>query len=116
MTRKFTFIGVLLAFSLIISSCGTNAEDIKLSDLETACDYVDAQIVCAEAIIDMGEDKDFSDFDEWLEEDKEELEAIKKKVVEIRAAFRKKYTEAEFKECDSYEELLKLKKELNNID
>ena len=115
---------VIIAFSfasMTMLSCTQKAEDIKLSDLKTACDIVNALIKVADAGIKWEEkyDKEIKedDFDsekEGLEiyqkriKEKEEKlwaerEVLKKKLREIIEAAGKKYTAAEIRECPNFE-------------
>ena len=128
---------VIIAFSfasITMLSCTQKAEDIKLSDLKTACDFVSALGKVADAGIKWEEKYDKvrkeDEFDseaasksesgglEELEiynkrikekEDKlwAEREVLKKKLREITEAAGKKYTEIEVKECPDFEMLEK---------
>lgn len=128
---------VIIAFSfasITMLSCTQKAEDIKLSDLKTACDFVNALGKVADAGIKWEEKYDKvrkeDEFDseaasksesgglEELEiynkrikekEDKlwAEREVLKKKLREITEAAGKKYTEIEVKECPDFEMLEK---------
>ncbi len=127
---------VIIAFSfasMTMLSCTQKAEDIKLSDLKTACDFVSALGKVADAGIKWEEKKDklrkedefdsegFDSQKEALEgleihnkrikekEDKlwAEREVLKKKLREIIEAAGKKYTEIEVKECPDFEMLEK---------
>tara|TARA_B110000305_G_C19303934_1_gene570538 strand:- start:436 stop:768 length:333 start_codon:yes stop_codon:yes gene_type:complete len=105
MKKSIKFFGAILLASFIISSCGTNAKDIKLSDLDESCDYIEAMINCAEEMIAIRGDKNISDL---TDEVKEEFEAISDKVEDIEKACKKKYTRAEVEECSRFEEMKKL--------
>jgi hypothetical protein len=128
---------VIIAFSfasITMLSCTQKAEDIKLSDLKTACDFVSALGKVADAGIKWEEKYDKvrkeDEFDseaasksesgglEELEiynkrikekEDKlwAEREVLKKKLREITEAAGKKYTEIGVKECPDFEMLEK---------
>lgn len=115
---------VIIAFSfasMTMLSCTQKAEDIKLSDLKTACDIVNALIKVADAGIKWEEkyDKEIKedDFDSEKEEleiyqkrikEKEEKlwaerEVLKEKLKEIAEVAEKKYTAAEIRECPNFE-------------
>ena len=115
---------VIIAFSfasITMLSCTQKAEDIKLSDLKTACDIVNALIKVADAGIKWEEkyDKEIKedDFDSEKEEleiyqkrikEKEEKlwaerEVLKEKLKEIAEVAEKKYTAAEIRECPNFE-------------
>ena len=103
--KSIIFFGAILFASFIITSCGTDAKDIKLSDLDGPCDYVEAGITCAKevlAIRDAHPDKKG-----W-----KEAEDILDKYLVIGAAMKTKYTRAEVEECGSFEELQKLSRRL----
>ena len=44
-----------VAFSFMFVGCGQSASDIKLSDLDAACDYVEAFNIVADEMIEMEE-------------------------------------------------------------
>jgi len=96
---KTTLLLMLTVFSI---SCSTNADDIKLNDLKTSCDYVDAINTIAEKMIMLKGDKKT---DQLSPEVKSEMEVWTKKLKEISLAAAKKYTEAEIKECADFEKL-----------
>ena len=99
--RKFltSFAAVVLALSFL-SSCGTAAKDIKVADLETACDFADAMMsVSSEAAKITAEIKD----DKATPEQDKEIEALTKKMTEIAtAAVEKKIDMTEVAKCDGY--------------
>jgi Spy/CpxP family protein refolding chaperone len=110
MKKITTFLGAALFASLILSSCGTDAKDIKLSDLDTACDYVEAMIICAEEMTEIKGDHD--NRSDLSKDEQEEYKEISQKMRDVSQACRKKFTKAEVKECDDYDELDKLMDEL----
>lgn len=93
-------IAVVLFISMVTIGCTKKPEDIKLSELETTCDYVDAIEICVDAAIEMMGDKEFEDLSE---EEKEYLEVIEDKLEDIERAGSKKFTESEVKECPNFE-------------
>ena len=110
MKNSITFLGVILFSSLMLSSCGTDAKDIKLSDLDTACDYVEAMIICAEEMTEIKGNKERRS--ELSDDEQDEYKEVWDKFRDVSKACRKKYTKAEVEECDDFEELDKLMDEL----
>lgn len=51
MKKVMAILGVALFTSMIMLGCTQKPENIKLSDLKTACDYIDALEKCGDAII-----------------------------------------------------------------
>jgi hypothetical protein len=95
------FVSILFA-SLVLSGCSSDPKDIKLSDLKSACDYVDAAEKIIDATIDFGKNKDL---DNLSKEDKKEIKALQDKIEEIGEAAEKKYTRTELNECKSFERI-----------
>jgi hypothetical protein len=96
---KTTLFLMLTMFSI---SCSTNPDDIKLNDLKTSCDYVDAMNKVYDQMIKL---KGKKTIDQLTQEEKSEMEVWTKKFKEIALAASKKYTEAEVKECADFEKL-----------
>ncbi len=109
MKKITTFLGVFLFAALILSSCGTDAKDINVSDLDTPCDYIDAMLVCAE---EMTEIKGDQDYDDLSKDDKKEMDAIRDKFKEIGKAGQKKFDKDEVRDCDGFDKLDDLMDEL----
>jgi hypothetical protein len=93
---------LFLMLTMLFISCSTNADDIKLNDLKTSCDYVDAMNKIYEQMIKIKGD---TKVNELGAEKKAEMEVWTKKMKEIALAASKKYTEAEVKECADFEKL-----------
>ena len=98
------FFTVIFILSML-TSCSQKPTEIKLSDLVTACDYTDAMEKCVDAIIEIKKEAaelyDGNTGD--LSSDKKVYYTkLKRKRKQIRKALRKKYIEAEYKECESY--------------
>ena len=100
MKKVMTILGVALFASMIMGGCAQKPENIKLSDLETVCDYVDAMEKCGDAMIKTMENKKGEDLSQ---EDKDYMKVLKDKIKDIGKAAEKKYTEDEAKECPSFE-------------
>ncbi len=93
---------LLMLLTMFLNSCSTNADDIKLNDLKTSCDYVDALNKGYEQMIELKGKKT----DEQLTpEVKKDLEEWFVKLTQINMAFSKKYTKEEAKECANFEKL-----------
>ena len=86
--------------SMIMLSCTQKAEDIKLSNLKTACDYIDAMEKISDAAIKTKGDKSKGDLSQ---EDKNYLKVLKNKIEDIGGSAEKKYTLAELEECSNFE-------------
>lgn len=115
---------VITAFSfasITMLSCTQKAEDIKLSDLKTACDVVSSVGIVADAQIKNKKDREESlekigkeDWEKYTKESDEiekkywELsEVLEKKLKEIMEVAEKKYTKKELQECPGIESLEK---------
>ena len=100
-----TIFGVVIFASFMLTSCSQKPTEIKLSDLDTACDYMDAIEKCVDAIIEIKDDK--RSISELTEEKQEYARQLKKKIREIEKAGSKKFTKAEAKECKNYDGISK---------
>jgi hypothetical protein len=109
MKKLMTILIVALFTSMIMGSCSQKPENIKLSDLETACDYVDAMEKCGDAMIKVMENKKREDLSQ---EDKDYMKVLNDKLKEIGKAASKKYTEEEAEECPNFQSV---KDKLKNI-
>lgn len=108
--KKFTLaLGAILFMSLIFTGCGTDAKDIKLSDLEEVCDYTEAMNIVVDEALEI---MDGRKRDDLSEKEKAEIKELRHKFRDISRAADKKYTKAELKECDDYKDLRKKMKEL----
>ena len=111
MNKIMTTLGAIIIASAMLLSCSQKPTEIKLSDLNTACDYVDAIEKCFDALIELkGENENFDDLPEDQQEYAEQLED---KLEEIGEAAEKKYTEAEIKECENFERVLEKSKKVS---
>jgi hypothetical protein len=92
---------ILLFFNL--SSCENSSSDVKLNELNSSCDYVNTTNNILDQIINLrGEKTD----EQLTTEEKIKLEEWQVKLKQIGKAGNKKYTQAEFKECPNYENLM----------
>lgn len=113
MKNNYTF--YLISLIIIISSfgCSQKPQDIKLSDLHTACDYIDAVDQVCDVAIELKGEKKINDL---TEEDRKKYEELKSKAIQIAFAGGKKYTGAEFEECPKQKELAeKIKKAFDGL-
>lgn len=96
--NKKSFLLVLITFAII--SCSKKPEDIKLSDLKSSCDYVDAlEIVIDEGLLLFKVKK----IEELSTEENLYLNKLYEKLEEIVEAGDKKFSESEFEECPNYD-------------
>ncbi len=104
-----------ILFLAILSSCGgSSAEDIKVSELETACDFTDAMNTCFKEIIAIKGDAESAE--DLTEEDQKRGLRIVKKVKKIQKALRKSDLEkSDLEECPNYEETEELAEELEAV-
>jgi hypothetical protein len=102
MKNKYTNHLICLLFIFNSMGCSQNPKDIKLSDLHTACDYIDAIDQVCDVAIDLKGDKKVKDL---TEEEKKKYQELETKAYQIAFAGGKKYTPAEFKECPKQKEL-----------
>ena len=106
---------VLLSITSItfLGSCGSgnSAEDIEVSKLETACDFVSAMKTCAEEAIAIKGDAESPD--DLSEDDKAKGMKVAQKIMEIgKAATAKGIKESELMDCPEFEEMTKMMKEM----
>jgi uncharacterized lipoprotein YajG len=105
-----TIFGTVIFASFMLTSCSQKPTEIKLSDLDTVCDYVDAIEKCVDAIIEIKDDK--TDISELPEEKQEYARQLMEKLRQIEKAGEKKFTNAEAKECKNYEAIKNKRKSL----
>jgi hypothetical protein len=79
------------------SSFAQRPEDIKLSNLKTACDYTSAIEKLADAALKIKTEQNYE-----FENSQEHLDLLENKLKDILEAGRKKFTEAEFRECPNW--------------
>lgn len=90
----------IFAITLLVSSCHTKPEDIKLNDLKSVCEYVEAMEQVIDADIKLMKERDIS----MLSDDERAYRKdIRKKLMEIAKAAEKKYSIAEVNECENFE-------------
>jgi hypothetical protein len=95
-----SFAAVVLALSFL-TSCGTDAKDIKVADLETACDYADAMTSVASAIVELqAEVKEGEEPTPEQEKEKKDLDAKMNEITQ--AAINKEVSFEEVKACEGY--------------
>ena len=100
MKKALTVFGAVIFASFMMTSCSQKPTEIKLSNLHTVCDYVDAIEKCVDAIIETKEDK--TSISELPKEKQEYVKQLKMKIRDIERAANKKFTKAEAKECSNF--------------
>ena len=109
-----TILGVALFTSMILLGCTQKPENIKLSDLKTACDYIDALEKCGDAIIKLKKLAliRYQEGGNSLEDFSQEIKVLQEKIEVIGKAGDKKFTKDEFNECPSFD---RIKEKMNKI-
>ena len=99
----------------ILSSCGgSSAEDIKVSELENACDFTDAMNTCFKEVIALKGDAESAD--DLTEEDQKRGLRLMRKIQKIEKALKKSGLEkSDLEECPNYEETEELAEELEGV-
>ena len=88
---------------MLFTSCSVKPTEIDVSDLETVCDYVDAQEKCLVAYDEvMGNSKRTS---ELPEDQAIYARELRKKFKEIEAAAQDEFSRSECKTCPNYERM-----------
>ena len=107
-------LGVALFTSMIMLGCTQKPENIKLSDLKTACDYIDALEKCGDAIIKLKKPAltRYQEGGKSLEDFSQEIKVLQEKIEVIGKAGDKKFTKDEFNECPSFD---RIKEKMNKI-
>ena len=114
MKKVMTILGVALFTSMILLGCTQKPENIKLSDLKTACDYIDALEKCGDAIIKLKKLAliRYQEGGNSLEDFSQEINVLQEKIDVIGKAGDKKFTKDEFNECPSFD---RIKEKMNKI-
>ena len=104
----------ILLPSMILAGCTKKSEDIELSDLKTACDYVDAYELLGDSMIKLmvlepGIHKGreiVTVFEGVSQEEKDRFKVLKEKRRLVHRARLEKYTNEELMECSNYQRVL----------
>ena len=114
MKKVMTILGVALFTSMILLGCTQKPENIKLTDLKTACDYIDALEKCGDAIIKLKKLAliRYQEGGNSLEDFSQEINVLQEKIDVIGKAGDKKFTKDEFNECPSFD---RIKEKMNKI-
>ena len=114
MKKVMAILGVALFTSMIMLGCTQKPENIKLSDLKTACDYIDALEKCGDAIIKLKKTAltRYQEGGNSLEDFSQEIKVLQEKIEVIGKAGDKKFTKDEFNECHSFD---RIKEKMNKI-
>ena len=96
----------LIATFLSVGCTQQQPEDIKLSELETACEYVDAVEICLNSLEEM-EAKYGKDVDEsqLSSEDRARVVVIQEVMAEIIQELPKKFDMADVMKCPNFEKV-----------
>jgi len=116
---KNLVVTMLLVSITFFLSCKQKAKDIKLNDLKSACDYIDAGGIIADEMIELKKQhpRDIAlgfrmavaagdPIGEFKSEYTSKYQALKDKLADIGKAAEKKFTEKEVQECDSFKKFL----------
>jgi hypothetical protein len=113
MKQIYLVAGTLLIMSFM-TGCGNKAEKIKVSQLEDACDHVDALISCTEAILDIVDEKE--DIYNLSIDEVDQINYLTKKMNLIeRHARKEKISHSDMEDCESWKELEDLRDQIENI-
>lgn len=105
------YLTLILLSSMINVSCAQKPEDVKISDLQTACDYMNALEKVIDAAIKIGGNRSSEDLSQ---KDKDYLKVLFAKAEEIGEAAAKKYTAAEVENCPNFGRYLDKLEKLSN--
>ena len=99
--KKLSYILGVGLLSTGLFSCGgsSSALDIKVDDLETACDFVDALHQVSEEMVSYIEDGELSD------DEKETFNKLQDKGDEIDGVARDKFERSEAEQCEKWDEM-----------
>ncbi len=101
-------------FATVLVSCGSKSADIKVTELETACDHVNALlIVMTETLELMNEVKDMDKADIPQDIKDAGIELTQKAQEISKSLVSKEFTEEEQEKCESYAKLETAVKKLN---
>ena len=119
MKKKIFFLGI----SILLITCKQEPEDIKLSDMNNACDYLNATEIIIDAILEKTKWEDLTDEEKegdnfilkdprcescnlYISKNKlEEIKILLEKIKDLDNAASKKYTIEELKECNNFDKL-----------
>ena len=97
MKKTYAILSSLLCITLLLTNCSQKLEEIKLSDLKTVCDYVDAIENIFDEIIEIS-----SKESSISKDDKEQIKSLMNKLEDINEAGGRKYTKKEMMECEGF--------------
>jgi hypothetical protein len=102
---RLILIGLILASLLSIMGCSNDPSDVKISELDTACEHVDAIIDVMQAAVDTKGEQELYDLSE---KDREYIKKLGEKGQLIASSMEDKFTPKEYESCDHFESLDKL--------
>ena len=129
MKKLFILFGVILFTLFILSGCSSKAKDIKISELSTVCNYVNAMKTVVNEMLPIKDSLDAirkrhnggcgTDQEKLklLEESKDyilQIEELEAKLQEIKKAAEDKSAGKEFEECPSYKTFKEIQDVLYN--
>lgn len=97
---------------LLLPSCSQKPADIKLNELNSVCDYMDALVSLSDQYIALVGDRLWADVSP---EEQARLDEMENKLEDIGQACEKKYTRAEMKECPSYQKAIENHARMNEV-
>jgi len=113
MKKVLALVSVVFIASFLLTGCGGKAEKIKVSNLEDACDHVDAMITINEAILDLVDDENYK-YDMSMD-DMRKMDYLRYKMMMVQAhADEEKISYKDMKDCESWEELEKIEEEIDD--
>jgi len=108
-----TIFGAILISSITFTSCGGSSVKIKVSELETPCEHVDAMQKVFDDVITLAEKTERKGWDDLENETRLEFQTLMDKVSEIdENCAKKKYVATNYEECDSFVKLKAYKDKL----
>jgi len=102
---------ILLAL-LLLPSCSQKPADIKLNELNSVCEYMDALVSLSDEYIALVGDRLWADVSA---EEQARLDELENKLEDIGQACEKKYTRAGMKECPSYQKAIDNHARMNEV-
>ncbi len=96
----------------LLPSCSRKPADIKLNELTSVCDYMDALVSLSDEYIGLVGDRTWANLSP---EEQARLDEMENKYEDIGQACEKKYTHAEIKECPSYQKAVDNHARMNEV-
>ena len=103
-------ISLFFVLNIISTSCDQKPDDIKFSEIKTACDYIDALYLVTNSLDELLNDKNSAD--EFTVNDLEKVNKMNQVIDELKYRFQSKFRSDEMKGCSNFEPLVKLHKKM----